>query len=227
VVTKLSSQTGNRIVWLGKLTSTLGQELLHDGSHVFDYEDVLRETKPHSSKSTLAAAQSGLAPLLLLFIFRRSKTLFSAGRQLRQQRLRALAISRRRNLRRLSITLRHTLVLLAHLLRHTARVADGRRIAVVGVDANEVRGHTINLDVADHDVTRTSVPSAVATAAVNLSDAYKGRIFDRHSAASVVLDDFVFGCVGSAALPEDVAGAESRNGICRETVSKAFPRRFV
>jgi hypothetical protein len=164
---------------------------------------------------------------LLIVVENQSIAVCSARRQLRQQRLRSLAISRSRNLRRLSIALCHALVLLAHLLRHAARVADGRRITIVGVDANEVRGHTINLDVADHDVTRTSVPSAVATAAVNLSDAYKGRIFDRHSAASVVLDDFVFGCVGSAALPEDVAGAESRNGICRETVSKAFPRRFV
>jgi hypothetical protein len=138
----------------------------------------------------------------------------SARRQLRQQRLRSFAIRRSRNLRRLSIALRHALVLLAHLLRHTARVADGRRIAVVGVDANKVRGHTVDFDVADHDIARASVAGAVAAAAINLSDAYKRCIFDRHGAAPVVLDDFVFGCVGSAALPEDVAGAESRNGIC-------------
>jgi hypothetical protein len=40
-----------------------------------------------------------------------------------------------------------------------------------------------------------------------------------------VLHDFVFGCVGSAALPEDVAGAQSRNGICRGKISLArLPR---
>jgi hypothetical protein len=33
-----------------------------------------------------------------------------------------------------------------------------------------------------------------------------------------MLHDFVFGCVGSAALPEDVAGAESGDGICREKI---------
>jgi hypothetical protein len=139
----------------------------------------------------------------------------SARRQLRQQRLRSLAISRSRHLRRLSIALRHALVLLAHLLRHTARVADGRGIAIVGVDSHKIRSHAIDLDVADHDIAWASVASAVATATVDFADAYECCVFDRHSAASVVLHDFVFGCVGSAALPKDVAGAQSRNGICR------------
>jgi hypothetical protein len=155
---------------------------------------------------------------LLLFVFGRSNTLCSARRQLRQQRLRTLAIGRSRNLRRLSIALRHALVLLAHLLRHTARVADGRRIAVVGVDTNKVGRHAIDFDVADHDISRASVASAVAAAAVNFPDSYESCVFDRHGAASVMLHDFVFGCVGSAALPEDVAGAESGDGICREKI---------
>jgi hypothetical protein len=148
----------------------------------------------------------------------------SARRQLRQQRLRSLAISRRRNLRRLSIALRHALIFLAHFLRHAARVADGRGITIVGVNAHKVRGHTVDLDVADHDISGASVASTVAAAAVNLSDAYKGRIFDRHGAAAVVLDDFIFGCVGSAALPEDVASAESGDCVCRGKV--LLVRRF-
>jgi hypothetical protein len=138
----------------------------------------------------------------------------SARWQLRQQRLRSLAISRSRNLRRLSIALRHALVLLAHLLRHTARVADGRRITIVGVDSHKIRSHAVDFDVANHDITGSSVASAVAAAAVDLSDAYERCVFDRHGAASVVLHDFVFGCVSSSALPEDVAGAEGGDGVC-------------
>jgi hypothetical protein len=226
VVTKLLSQIGYRIVWLVKTTSTLGQELLHEGSHAFGTKMSCARRNLIQAKAQLHQPKrrhSSLAPPRL----RPIDCTFSARRQFRQQRLRTLAIGRRRNLRRLSITLRHALVLLAHLLRHAARVADGRGIAIVGVNAHKVGRHAIDFDVADHDIAWASITGAIATAAVYFADSDERCVFDRHGAAPVVLDDFVFGCVGSAALPEDVAGAESRNGICREIVSKAFPRCFM
>ena len=122
--------------------------------------------------------------------------------------MRALAVSCSRNLCGRPASLRHALVLLADLLGNTTRVADGSRVAVVGVDAHEIRRNAVHLDVADHDIARAAIVGAVATAAVDFADADESRVFDGYSAAAVVLDDFVAGRVCSAALPEDVAGSE-------------------
>ena len=121
----------------------------------------------------------------------------------------ALAVGGSRDLTRRSIALANTLVLLADLLGNTARAADGSGVAVVGVDANEVGGNAVNLDVADHDVAWAAVVGAVATAAVDFADVDEGRVFDGHGATAVVLDDLV-ACRGrSTTLPEDIAVSES------------------
>ena len=140
----------------------------------------------------------------------------STSRQLRQRALRTAAVSRSRNLGRRSTALGHALVLLADLLGDTARIADGRRISEIGIDTDEIRCHSIDADVADHNIARASIVCAVTTGAVHFADADKGRVFDRHGSAAIVLDDLVLGRVGSAALPEDVTGAEGGDGVCVE-----------
>lgn len=135
------------------------------------------------------------------------------SRQLRQQALRTLAVRRGRNLGRAAAALSHALVLLAHLLRNTARLADSSGVAVVRVDADQVRSNTVDLDVLDDNIARATVASAVAAAAVDLADVGESGVLDGDGSAAVVLDDLVFGRVGSAALPEDVAVAESGDGV--------------
>jgi hypothetical protein len=122
--------------------------------------------------------------------------------------LRTLAVGCSRDLARRAIALAHALVLLADLLRNTTRAADSSGIAVVGVDADEVGGNTVDLNVADHDIAWAAVVGAVATAAVDLADVDESRVFDGHGSTAVVLDDLV-ACRGcSATLPENVAVSE-------------------
>jgi hypothetical protein len=128
--------------------------------------------------------------------------------QLRQRSLSALAVGRSRDLGRRSVALAHTLVLLADLLGNTTRAADGSGIAVVGVDAHEVGGNAVDLDVADHDIAWATVVGAVATAAVDLTDVDESRVLDGHGSTAVVLNDLVAGRGSSATLPEDVTVSE-------------------
>lgn len=158
------------------------------------------------------------SPRLIFLLFYSSSTsandaLRLTGRQLRQQALRTLAVRCGRNLGRASAALGNTLVLLTHLLRNTARLADSSSVTVVGVDAHQVRSNTVYLDVLDDNIARATVASAVAAAAVDLADVGESGVLDGDGSAAVVLDDLVFGRVGSAALPEDVAAAESGDGV--------------
>lgn len=140
-------------------------------------------------------------------------SLRSTSRQLRELPLRAAAVGRRRNLGRRSAALGHALVFLANFLRDAAGVGDARGVPKITVNSHKIRGHSIDADIVDNDIARASVVGAVAAAAVHFADSDESRVFDRHGTAAVVLDDLVFGRVGSAALPKDVAVAEGGDGV--------------
>lgn len=131
----------------------------------------------------------------------------------RRKRGLALASRGRRDLAALAALL-HTLVLLARLLDAAATAArDVGSVAEVGVDADHL-GDTLGLDVLDHDFAGTAVVGAVAAAAVELAGVDDGEVLDGDGALAVVLDDLVLGLLGAATLDEDIAAAQSRNGIC-------------
>lgn len=104
------------------------------------------------------------------------------------------------------------------MVSSTSSSAKGKKkatltIAVVGVDADEVRGHAVGADTVDDDVARPAVVGAVAAAAVQLADVDDGEVLDSDGAAAVVLDDLVLGLLGATALDQDVAGAEGGDGV--------------
>ena len=136
-----------------------------------------------------------------------------ARRETGQLALGALAVGSRRDLGAAAAALVDALVLLADPLGGTARVVDGGGVAVVGVDADEVRGQAAGADAIEDDVAGASVVGAVAAAAVELTGIDNGEVADGNGASTVVLDDLVGSVLSTTALNEDVACAKSRDGV--------------
>lgn len=127
--------------------------------------------------------------------------------------MRTLTARSRADLLALAVALGDALVLLADLLGLTAGARDAGGVAEVGVDADDVGADAVDLDVLDDDVTGAAVAGAVAAGAVELADVDVGAAADGDGAAAVVLDDLVLSLLGTAALDEDVAVAEGRDGV--------------
>lgn len=157
-----------------------------------------------------------------------------ASGERREPALSTLAVGGGGHLLAAAVALGDALVLLADLLGLAARVADsgscwkamwsaaysygdgkGRAltVAVVGVDADEVRSHAVGADAVDNDVAGAAVGGAVAAAAVQLADVDDGEVPDGDSAAAIVLDDLVLGLRSAAALDQDVAGTKGGDGV--------------
>lgn len=134
--------------------------------------------------------------------------------KLGQSSLRTTAVGGGRDLGAAAAALVDALVLLAHLLGGAARAGDGGNITVVRVDADEVGGQAEGPDVLDDDVAGAAVVATVAAGPVQLARVDDGVVLDGDGAAAVVLDDLVVGVLGAAALDEDVAIAEGRDGVC-------------
>jgi hypothetical protein len=124
-----------------------------------------------------------------------------ADRQRSKQPLRAVAALLRVDLLALAISLVDALVNLAHGPSAAARAADGRAVAEVCVDADEVRRQAVGADVLDHDTARALgfVVGAVAARAVQLAGVDDRVVADRYRPAPVVLHHFVNGLLGAAA----------------------------
>ncbi len=90
---------------------------------------------------------------------------------------------------------------------------DVGHIAIVGVDADQVRIHLVGLNVLNHHIAGPTVLAAVTAAAEQLADIDHGVVLDDHSAAAIVLNHLVLGILSSSALDQNVAGALEGNGI--------------
>jgi hypothetical protein len=141
------------------------------------------------------------------------KRLHLTGRQLGKLSLTSQTVSSSADLFTITVSLLNTLVFLANLLSNTARVADGSSVAVVGVDAGEVRLERVGADIGHNNVTRTTIVGTVATAAVEFADIDNSIVADSDSSTAIVLDDLIIGVLGSTTLNEDIAGPEGRDGI--------------
>jgi hypothetical protein len=124
-----------------------------------------------------------------------------AGRQRSKQSLSAIAALLGVDLLALAIPFINALVNLAHRPSAAARAADGRAVAKVCVDANEVRRQAVGADVLDDDTARALgfVVGAVAARAVQLAGIDDRVVADRYRPAPVVLHYFVNGILGAAA----------------------------
>lgn len=134
---------------------------------------------------------------------------YLTGWESRELALCALAVSSGGHLRRLRASiLNDSLELLADLLDgRAARSRDGGHITEVGVDANQVGSNAVRLNILDNDVTWATVVAAVTARAEKLADLHDGVVLDGDGSTAVVLDDLVFGVLGSATLDENAAGA--------------------
>lgn len=99
---------------------------------------------------------------------------------------------------------RVALVQVARLVVVLARVGDGARVAVVGVDTAQDAA-VLGDDVLDDDVARPAVVLAVAAGARQLAVVAGEEAVDDDGAAPVELEDLVRGVEGAAAV--DVRGA--------------------
>jgi hypothetical protein len=124
-----------------------------------------------------------------------------AGRQRSKLSLSAVAALLRVDLLALAIPFVNAFISLAHGPSAAARAADGRAIAEVCVDADEVRRQAVGADVLDDDTARALgfVVGAVATRAVQLAGVDDRVVADRYRPAAVVLHHFVNGLLGAAA----------------------------
>jgi hypothetical protein len=86
-----------------------------------------------------------------------------------------------------------------------AGVGDGGSVAVVGVDAREDFSAG-GLDVLDDHVALGAVALAVTAWAVELAEVLHAEAVDGDGLGAVVLDDFVVGVAGSAALDQGGSG---------------------
>ncbi len=120
--------------------------------------------------------------------------------QLAQSSLVTLAVIHSADLLRVSISLANTLILLTNLLALTTASTHSRHITIVAVDAHQVGCHTLDLDVGDNHVSWAAVVGAITAGAVELASVDDGVVLDRDCATAVVLDDVVFGVLGTATL---------------------------
>lgn len=146
---------------------------------------------------------------------RRQLTVRIARRQSVKRTLLTLARRLSVNLGARSVALVNTLVLLAHILRHSTATADGRLVAKVGVNADEIALQTESADVFYDNLARRLgfVVGAVAAAAVQLACVDDGEVLDRYCAGAVVLDDFVDCFLRTATDDGCVACAEDGDSI--------------
>jgi hypothetical protein len=92
------------------------------------------------------------------------------------------------------------LVLLAHHAGAAARAADGRAVAKVGVDADQIRGQAKGSHILYNNLAGALglVVGAVTARPVQLAGIDNGVVPDRHSALTVVLHDLVKGLLRSS-----------------------------
>jgi hypothetical protein len=94
----------------------------------------------------------------------------------------------------------------------SAGVGNSGSVAVVGVDASEDFSAG-GLDVLDDNVALGAVALAVATGAVELAEVLDAEAVDGDGLGAVVLDDFVVGVAGSAALDHGGSGTLEGEGV--------------
>lgn len=136
-----------------------------------------------------------------------------ASGQRAQFTLRTQTAAGRAELGALTLALNHTLVLLANLLAPPTAAGDGRSVAVVAVDADQIARHAVDLDVLHDDLPGAAVVGAIAAGAVQLAGIHDGVVLDGDRPLAVVLDDLILGLLRAAALDEGVAVAEEGDGV--------------